>query len=54
MELLHPVFTVSFLLLIAFSFFEVYGDEYRNFKSVWIVVAGLVIFAGLRYWVGAD
>lgn len=54
MEFLHPVFTVSFLLLIAFSFFEVYGDEYRNFKSVWIVVAGLVIFAGLRYWVGAD
>lgn len=54
MEFLHPVFTVSFLLLIAFSFFEVYGDEYRNFKAVWIVVAGLVIFAGLRYWVGAD
>lgn len=54
MELLHPVFTISFLVLLAFSFFEVYGDRYRNFKAVWIVVVGLILFAGLRYWVGAD
>lgn len=54
MEVLHPVFTMVFLGLIGFSFMEVYGREIRNFKAVWIIVVAMVIFVGLRNFVGAD
>ncbi|MDO5614627.1 MAG: EpsG family protein [Cruoricaptor ignavus] len=50
----HPFFTIVFVALIAYSFLEVYSDEYRNFKSVWAIIGVLIILAGLRSWVGAD
>lgn len=54
MQFLHPVFTIVTIILIAFSFLEVYSDEYKNYKSVWIIVAVLILLSGLRNWVGAD
>ncbi|WP_434576706.1 EpsG family protein [Riemerella anatipestifer] len=49
---LHPVFTAVTLILIAFSFLEVYN--YKNYKAVWIVVFGMIVFVGFRDWIGAD
>lgn len=54
MLVFHPVFTLVFIALIIYSFKEVYADDYVNFKSVWIVIIGLIILAGLRAGVGAD
>ena len=54
MQFLHPVFTVTILILIGYSFLEVYGSEIKNYKSVWFVVFLLIIFAGFRKGVGAD
>ena len=54
MEFLHPVFTVTILILIGYSFLEVYGSEIKNYKSVWFIVILLIIFAGFRKGVGAD
>lgn len=54
MVFLHPVFTITILILIIYSFIEVYGTEIKNYKSVWIFVALLILFAGFRKSVGAD
>lgn len=54
MQFLHPVFTISILILIGYSFLEVYGREIKNYKSVWFIVIALIIFAGFRKGVGAD
>ena len=35
-----------------YSFLEV--NNYKNYNSVWVVVALLTVFIGLRFWVGAD
>ena len=29
-------------------------NNYKNYSSVWVVIAFLTIFIGLRYWIGAD
>lgn len=49
---LHPVFTILTIILIVYSFLEI--DNYKNYSSVWVVIAFLTIFIGLRYWIGAD
>ena len=49
---LHPVFTILTIILIVYSFLEV--NNYKNYSSVWVVIAFLTIFIGLRYWIGAD
>lgn len=54
MQFLHPAYTIVTLILIAFSFMEVYSAEYKNYKSVWFVVGILILLAGFRSWVGAD
>ena len=54
MQFLHPAYTIVTLVLIAFSFMEVYSSEYKNYKSVWVVVGVLILLAGFRSWVGAD
>lgn len=53
MNIIHPILTIPFLILIAFSFAEVYNREYRNYRVVWLVIIWLLIAAGLR-GVGAD
>lgn len=54
MPILHPVFTLVILILIGYSFLEVYSGEIKNYKSVWIAVVFLIILAGFRKDVGAD
>lgn len=51
MNFLHPVFTIVTIVLIVFSFMEVNND--RKYKSLWIVIAVMIILIGLR-GVGAD
>ncbi len=52
MVFLHPVFTITTLVLIGYSFLEVYNN--RSYKSVWVFIWILVVMIGLRAWVGAD
>lgn len=52
MSFLHPVFTIVTIILIVFSFMEVNND--RKYKSLWIVIAVMIILIGFRAWVGAD
>lgn len=52
MAFLHPVFTITILILIGFSFLETYNN--RKYKAVWIVVAIMILLIGFREWVGAD
>lgn len=54
MQFLHPVYTITIVILIGYSFLEVYGREVKNYKSVWFVLAFLIILAGFRKSVGAD
>lgn len=49
---LHPVFTAVTLVLIMYSFLEVYN--YKNYRSVWLVVFIMILLVGLRDWIGAD
>ena len=49
---LHPVFTILTIVLVIYSFLEV--NNYKNYNSVWVVVAFLTILIGLRFWIGAD
>jgi len=49
---LHPVFTILTIILIVYSFLEI--NNYKNYSSVWVVIAFLTVFIGLRFWVGAD
>ena len=49
---LHPVFTILTIVLVVYSFLEV--NNYKNYSSVWVVIAFLTIFIGLRFWIGAD
>ena len=52
MIFLHPVFTAVTLVLIGYSFLEV--NNYKNYKSVWVVIGMMIILIGFRNWVGAD
>lgn len=52
MAFLHPIFTFITLVLIIFSFLEFYNN--RKYKSVWFVVAFMIILIGFRRWSGAD
>lgn len=52
MTLLHPLFTIATLILIGFSALELSSN--KKYKSLWIVVAFLIILIGFRNWVGAD
>ena len=54
MAFLHPYFTIITIALIAFSFREVYGGDYKNYKGVWVVVIAMIFFIGARDWVGVD
>lgn len=54
MQFLHPAFTIVALVLMAFSFLEVYSNEYKNYKAVWWVIAVLILLSGFRYFAGAD
>lgn len=54
MQFLHPVYTITIIILIVYSFLEVYANEFKTYKSVWIVVIILIILAGFRKGVGAD
>ena len=54
MAFLHPYFTIITIALIAFSFKEVYGGDYKNYKGVWVVVIAMIFFIGARNWVGVD
>ncbi|MRM83558.1 EpsG family protein [Riemerella anatipestifer] len=49
---LHPIFTIITIILIAYSFLEVYN--YKNYKSVWAVVFVMILLVGFRSGVGAD
>ena len=55
MTILHPAYTILFVMLILFSFQEVYGNaEKKSSLSVWLVAIIMVLLAGLRGNVGAD
>lgn len=55
MAFLHPAFTILFILLILFSFQEVYGDgEKKSLAGLWVVGIMMIILSGLRGNVGAD
>lgn len=49
---LHPIFTILTIVLVVYSFLEV--NNYKNYNSVWVVVALLTVLIGLRFWIGAD
>ena len=49
---LHPIFTILTIVLVVYSFLEV--NNYKNYNSVWVVIAFLTIFIGLRFWIGED
>lgn len=52
MVFLHPIFTFVTLVLIVFSFLEVYNN--KKYKNVWFVVAFMIILIGFRNWSGPD
>ncbi len=55
MIVLHPVFTILFVLLILFSFQEVYGKEDKKSSfAIWLVAIIMILLSGLRGNVGAD
>lgn len=55
MTILHPAYTILFVMLILFSFQEVYGNsEKKSSLSVWLVAIIMIVLAGLRGNVGAD
>ena len=49
---LHPIFTILTIVLVVYSLLEV--NNYKNYNSVWVVVALLTVLIGLRFWIGAD
>lgn len=55
MAVLHPAFTILFVILILYSFQEVYGKEGKGSSfSIWLVAIIMIILSGLRGNVGAD
>ncbi|QOR73445.1 EpsG family protein [Cruoricaptor ignavus] len=54
MQILHPVFTVSVLFMMAFSVMEGYQNQYKNYKEAWFVIMALILFSGFRMNAGAD
>lgn len=52
MTLLHPLFTITTLILIGFSTLELSSN--RKYKFLWLVVIFLIILIGFRESVGAD
>ncbi|WP_028121077.1 EpsG family protein [Epilithonimonas tenax] len=55
MLFLHPVFTILFVFLVVYSFYEVYGAEKKTSNVlVWILGIYMIIIIGFRNYVGAD
>lgn len=55
MPILHPAFTILLIILILFSFHEVYGNEDKKTSlGIWIVAIIMIVLSGLRGNVGAD
>lgn len=56
MIFLHPVFTILLVLLIVFSFQEVYSNDERKKYSLgmWVIGIWMILSIGLRGNVGAD
>ena len=55
MAFLHPVFTILFVFLVTYSFYEVYGNDRKTSPAViWGLGIYMIIIAGLRNYVGAD
>lgn len=55
MTVLHPIFTILFIIIILFSFWEVYSNsETKNIYAVWFVALCLILLSGMRGNVGAD
>ncbi len=51
---LHPVFTLLFIFMIAYSYYEVNENNEKKPIGVWIAGVAMIIFCGLRFYVGAD
>lgn len=55
MIFLHPAFTLLFVLLILFSFQEVYrNEEKKSAFAIWFIAIFMIVLIGLRGNVGAD
>lgn len=55
MIVLHPAFTLLFVLLILFSFQEVYRNEEKKSPfAIWFIAISMIVLIGLRGNVGAD
>ena len=55
MPILHPAFTILFVMLILFSFQEVYSNEDKKSSfPIWVIAIVMIVLAGLRGNVGAD
>ena len=55
MPILHPAFTILFVMLILFSFQEVYSNEEKKSSfPIWVIAIVMIVLAGLRGNVGAD
>lgn len=55
MVFLHPAFTILFVLLILFSFQEVYrNEEKKSSLVIWFIAIWMIIVVGFRGNVGAD
>ncbi len=55
MTVLHPVFTILFVIIILVSFQEVYAVDGKKKHFVFLLIAiGLILLAGMRGNVGAD
>ena len=55
MIFLHPAFTALFILLILFSFQEVYrSEEKKSALAIWFIAVFMIVLVGFRGNVGAD
>lgn len=55
MTVLHPAFTITFILIILFSFQEVYGaNGKKSVFAIWFIAIILIVLCGLRGNVGPD
>ena len=55
MPILHPAFTILFVMLILFSFQEVYSNEEKKSSfPIWVIAIVMIVLAGLRGNFGAD
>ncbi|GGG47852.1 EpsG family protein [Epilithonimonas arachidiradicis] len=54
MAFLHPVFTILFVFLVVYSFYEVYGNKSTPKFLIWLLGIYMIIIVGFRHYVGAD